>query len=327
MAFLTAVGDRSLPMSPWKRRSGPDLAIIRCCEEAALVPTRTPATAAADEWRLLGDLADPKDRVIARLLPGASAILPPLHFRTPNVLRVGRHCGMRTLADPPVFLACARAAAEAGDFEAGDELCALLASGDFKWSSNDWATLAAVAFVPAVDFTGHPTCPSREEWDAPRTHAPSASASISDPSASALASLVAPCEGVLHRQAALAWTERKVLSPRLDRFPGSLLTRLRVASPPPLDAVASHLARWAERAAKCAPSGPAWPAAWPSIEATQRGVVAPCLALLAPALKRPREEAVVRRALGHAPFLLCGDGGFVLARHVVLELLEDQGSR
>ena len=56
-------------------------------------------------------------------------------------------------------------------------------------------------------------------------------------------------------------------------------------------------------------------------------MVVPCLALLEPALKRPREEAVVRQALEHAPYLLCDEGGFVLARYVVLELLEDQGSR
>ncbi|KAK3238187.1 hypothetical protein CYMTET_51784 [Cymbomonas tetramitiformis] len=322
-AFLEAVGSYRGEASFW--RSSPskqELLVTRLVAEARLVQWEAQRTSSRAEpspsqdhtgWRRAAarDLADPEDKLLSRLLPDSSALLPPPAYRTPNIVWALRKGGMKSLAAFDVCLAAAREVATRADAALGALLLrALLDKDDLRFSSREWAQLREHAFVPALDATALGEPP--DEW-------------VADEARGVRVTFVAPGEASLWRERAKSWRVQPLLPPDAGKTPTSKYSRLGV-QPVTLRMVLFNLTSWAQHCAAESSTDP--PTLEPGAHSVAVDIARAAVGLLTSTTKKDQRTAKPQleeacRMLQHVHWVPLDDGALCLARYVSFTVLED----
>jgi len=208
-----------------------------------------------------------------------------------------------------------------GDTDAGLRLVSFLIgahrAGKLKWSSQDFADVSCLQFVPCVD---HMAALTLKEWNESSEEDDTIPEGHLETQCrlEVKAGLASFQEGCLARDAAVGFTQLPVFHEAVDSAASALLSQLRVPSPVPVDLMVSHLGALAARVGNAMQHGS-------TLHTVREGLLLSLDKLSAYLKAHKHSRNNVNFSLTSIPFIVFDDGSTGLASSLCVDIDEDLG--
>jgi len=211
----------------WKnKQSALHSKIIQCLSKEKLVVDDV-----NKRRRRFDECIDPQDHLVSNLLlnndqkdDDVENSFPPEAYRDPDILKIMRQCGMRTIKDGETFIELARYVEKKADKKTGMNLVDYLVAnhGSLKWDNSHYMRVQTIAFVPT--FKWQPVIPVSFKLGIPQYDLDNHFATMNTLNSGSVS---------LSKFGALTFTQCEVLPVALDCLSNTLRTRLHISSPTP----------------------------------------------------------------------------------------------